>query len=440
MDVNDETRRANETRCGCGGPSEVLDRALPARLHRGVHYGNTYVRPTIKGRGTPANPPNRFESQHFEPEREPREQREAGPQPHGERTSAQKAVCADAAGGGMGLDGTRPPVEGSALPATRLYADNSKTLINRVDSPDLGFRWTINPYRGCEHGCIYCYARPYHEQLGFSCGLDFETRIAVKYNAAEILRRELGHPRWAGEPIVMCGVTDAYQPIERRLGITRSCLEVMAESRQPVSIATKNRLVLRDLDLLTGLARYNAASVAISLTTLDPELSARMEPRASCPADRLAAIRRLAEAEVPVSVLLAPIIPGLNDCEIPRLLREAASAGATGAGWILLRLPHQNRFLFMDWLARWYPDRARRIEGAIRHAREGKLSDANFGSRMRGSGAHAQLIQRTFNVFCERYGLNSFDRSQKALRQLSSAAFRRPQDDGSQMFLFEAGG
>ncbi|NOG54313.1 MAG: PA0069 family radical SAM protein [Planctomycetes bacterium] len=329
----------------------------------------------------------------------------------------------------------RPP----PLPATRLYADNSRTLINRVDSPDLGFRWTINPYRGCEHGCIYCYARPYHEQLGFSSGLDFETRITVKYHAAEILRRELTHPRWAAEPIVMCGVTDAYQPIERRLGITRACLEVMAESRQPVSIATKNRLVLRDLDLLKSLNSHQAASVAISLTTLDPRLSACMEPRASCPADRLATIRRLAEAEVPVSVLLAPIIPGLNDCEIPRLLQEAAAAGATAAGWILIRLPHQNRFLFMDWLRRWYPDRARRIEAAIRQARAGRLSDASYGSRMRGSGAHAQLIRRTFNVFCERYGLHSYDRSQTAAKQLSGAAFRRPQDDGSQMFLFEAG-
>ena len=318
--------------------------------------------------------------------------------------------------------------KGVQLP-TRIYADRTRSVINRVDSPDLNFNWTLNPYRGCEHGCIYCYARPTHELLGFSCGVDFETKIVAKHDAPGILQRELAAPSWAGEPIVMSGVTDCYQPIEAKLGITRRCLEVIAECRQPVGVVTKNRLVVRDLDLLQQLAKANAVYVGISLTTLDVELSAIMEPRASCPTDRLRAIHELSGAGIPVAAILAPIIPGLNDREIPRLLEAAAQAGASCAMWMMLRLPYQVTSLFIEWLLRHFPDRARKIESQIRNMRGGKLYDSSFEHRMRGSGALAQQIKDTFRVFSARHGL---DRSSP---RLSCAAFRKPNLNG-QLNLF----
>ncbi|MBT8486413.1 MAG: PA0069 family radical SAM protein [Phycisphaerae bacterium] len=312
---------------------------------------------------------------------------------------------------------------------TEVFDDSTRRLINRVDSPDLPFHWTINPYRGCEHGCVYCYARPTHEMLGLSCGLDFETKIIAKPDAPELLRRELAASQWRGEPIAMSGVTDAYQPLERRLRITRRCLEIMAECRQPVTIVTKNRLVERDIDLLTTLAAADATRVAVSLTTLDATLAARLEPRASAPRDRLHAIRTLADAGVPVLAMIAPIIPGLTDQEVPALLAAAAKAGASSASWVMLRLPHQVKALFFDWLARHAPDRAARVEAAIRSTRGGALTESRFGARMRGHGAHAEHIKRTFEVFAKRAGLS------RDVPALSSSAFRRP-EMGGQMRLF----
>ena len=314
---------------------------------------------------------------------------------------------------------------------TRVYADRSRQVINRVDSPDLCFHWTLNPYRGCECGCVYCFARPTHEMLGFSCGLDFETKIVAKHDAPRLLRDELASPKWMGEPIVMSGVTDCYQPLEAKLQITRRCLEVMAECRQPVSIVTKNRLVLRDLDHLRELARFGAVHVAISLTTLDPKLAAIMEPRTSRPADRLRAIERLAEAGVPAGVMLAPIIPGLNDREIPALLKAAAEAGARSASWLMLRLPHQVKTLFLDWLWMHMPQRAEHIEQLVRGLHGGKLYDARFGIRRRGRGPLAEQIEQSFAVFARRLGLNG-----KA-PPLSSASFRRP-PAGGQLGLFDS--
>ncbi|TVQ30791.1 MAG: PA0069 family radical SAM protein [Phycisphaeraceae bacterium] len=315
---------------------------------------------------------------------------------------------------------------------TEVLDDHSRTVINKVDSPDLGMRWTFNPYRGCEHGCVYCYARPTHETLGFSCGLDFETRIMAKRDAPALLRKELSAPRWAGEPIVMSGVTDPYQPLEARLRLVRACLEVFVEFRQPIAIITKNRMITRDLDLLRELAVHGTIGCAVSITTLDRTLAAKMEPRASSPSDRLRAIEELSSAGIPVSVMTAPIIPGLNDHEIPAILKAASEAGASGAGYVLLRLPHQLKGLFLDWLHRHYPDRAGKVEGQLREARDGKLYDATFGTRQRGVGARAEQIGRTFDVFSRRYGLND------ARRSLNSDAFRKPvgADGSGQMGLF----
>ncbi len=342
-----------------------------------------------RGRGAAINPANRFEEIHLEVLPEARE------------------------------EALREHPDGVQVP-TRVYRDHSRRIINRVDSPDLGFHWTINPYRGCEHGCVYCYARPTHEMLGFSSGLDFETRIMAKLDAPGLLRAELSAPGWRAEPIVMSGVTDCYQPLESRLRITRGCLEVMAECRQPVGIVTKNRLVTRDLDLLGELARAGAVSVAVSLTTLDHELAATMEPRTSCPADRLRAIRELAAAKVPVTALLAPLIPGVNDSEVPRLLEAAAEAGAGAAAWVLLRLPHQVKAIFFDWLERHRPHRVSRVRSALRDLGGGRLYDPTFGVRQRGTGPRAEQLAQTFEVFCRRYGLA------RAHRPLSSAAFVRP--------------
>ncbi len=314
---------------------------------------------------------------------------------------------------------------------TRVYRDTSRTIINRVDSPDLNFNWTVNPYRGCEVGCTYCYARPTHELLGFSCGLDFETRIVAKPDAPVLLRRELASSRWRGETIVMSGVTDCYQPLERRLEITRRCLEVFSECRQPVGMITKNRLIVRDLDLLASLAEHRAVNVTLSLTTLDKKLAAVMEPRASRPLDRLRTISDLAAAGIPVSVMLAPIIPGLNDHEIPHLLEAAAEAGAASASWIMIRLPHQVKTVFLDWLQVQFPDRAAAIEGRIRDLHGGRLYESRFGDRGRGHGALAGQIAATFRVFAARLGLH------RPLPAPSSRAFRRPGDVG-QMRLFDA--
>jgi len=355
----------------------------------------------VRGRGAQLNPTNRFEklSLHVLDE-------------HLERVAVQEDPA------------------GRQVP-TEVFRDTTRTILNRVESPDLPFGWTLNPYRGCEHGCIYCYARPTHETLSLSSGLDFENKLFAKPEAAELLRKELGKASWQGEPIVMSGVTDPYQPVESKLGITRDCLQVMAESRQAVSIVTKSRLILRDIDLLQELAKHNAVHVAVSLTTLDNHLASKLEPRAAAPRDRLWTIQRLASAGIPVSVMTAPIIPSLNDRELPLLLKAASEAGAQSAGYVLLRLPHQIKQLFDDWLARHFPHRRARVKSLMTQARGGKLYDATWHQRMRGQGPYAEQIRQTFNLFATRHNLRH------SLPPLNRSAFRRPQDT-AQMSLFES--
>ncbi len=311
---------------------------------------------------------------------------------------------------------------------TLVYLDRSRTVINRVlDSPDLGFDWTINPYRGCEHGCSYCYARPTHEHLGFSAGLDFETKIVAKVDAPRLVRAELRKKNWPFAPIVMSGVTDPYQPVERKLRITRGILEAFVDVGQPVSIITKSALIERDLDLLTELGTMDAASVAVSLTTLDNKLSSVMEPRAASPSARLATIRALTDAGVPVSVMVAPVIPGINDQEIPALLEAAGEAGATNAGWVLLRLPHGVKDVFLQWLQRELPDRAKKVEAFIRETRLGELYEAAHGIRNRGRGERARQIAMLFELSARRAGLSTGH---------ESLASGRRRLDGGQLGLF----
>lgn len=315
-------------------------------------------------------------------------------------------------------------------PRTVLLRDATRTILARNQSPDVGFSVSVNPYRGCEHGCIYCYARPTHEYLGFSAGLDFETKILVKHDAPALLRAALMSPRWTPQPIAMSGVTDPYQPVERRLRLTRGCLEVLVGFRNPVAIVTKNHLVTRDIDLLAELSSHDAAAVAVSVTSLRPELQRVLEPRTATPARRLDAIRRLAEAGVPVRVMVAPVIPGLTDDEIPAILEAAAAAGARAAGYIVLRLPHGVKQLFSDWLEAHFPDRHARVLNRVREMRGGELNDPRFGTRMRGVGVYAEHLRQLFETSRRRAGLNG-----DGLR-LSAAAFRRP-TAGGQLSLFD---
>jgi len=312
-------------------------------------------------------------------------------------------------------------------PRTRLIPDASATLINYNDSPDIPFEASINVYRGCEHGCAYCYARPTHEYLGFSPGLDFETKIVVKYQAPEMLRRELSSPKWKPQTIAMSGVTDCYQPAERRLQLTRRCLEVFAEFRNPVGIVTKNYLVTRDLDLLAELARYNCAAVYVSVTTLDADLTPKLEPRAALPELRLEAIRKLRQAGVPVGVMAAPMIPGLNDHELPKILEAAAEAGAQYAGLVPLRLPFAVKDIFTDWLERHFPDRKEKVLNRVRSLRGGQLNDAHFGSRMTGEGIWAEQLHQMFDIVTRKLGFNEGGAG------LSTTHFRR--SGGEQMKL-----
>lgn len=313
------------------------------------------------------------------------------------------------------------------LPRTQFLRDLSSTIISTNDSPDVGFEASVNPYRGCEHGCIYCYARPTHEYLGFSAGLDFETRIMVKERAPELLRAELSSPRWKPKCISISGVTDCYQPVERKLKLTRRCLEVLAEFRNPVGIVTKNNLVTRDIDVLSELARYNAAVVFVSVTTLDTELRKVMEPRTSPPASRLATIEALSKAGIPVGVMVAPVIPGLTEHEIPNILAAAVKAGARFAGYVTLRLPYAVAPLFEGWLGQHFPDRKDKVLNRIRSLRGGKLYDADFATRMRGEGIFADQIEKIFEVARRRVGIEG-----NRLR-LTTEHFRRP--GGMQMDL-----
>lgn len=289
---------------------------------------------------------------------------------------------------------------------TQLIRDHTKTIIAYNKSEDIGFDAGVNPYRGCEHGCIYCYARPYHEYLGYSAGLDFESKIVVKYDAAELLRKELSAPKWKPQIIAMSGITDVYQPIERKLEITRQCLQVLAEFRNPVAIITKNHLVTRDIDILQELNRYNCVSVTLSVTTLDNELTNVMEPRTSRPARRLQAIEKLAQAGIPVSVNVAPIIPGLTDHECPAILKAAADAGAISAGYTIVRLPYAVKDLFADWLKQHYPDRSNKVLNRIRNIRNGKMNNYEWKTRMKGEGNFSKQISDIFHIQAKKLGLN----------------------------------
>lgn len=353
---------------------------------------SAYPLPVLRGRAASWNPQNRFERLHVD--------REGWSDPDD------------------------PP------PQTVLLHDATRSILARNDSPDVGFDVGINPYRGCEHGCSYCYARPTHEYLGFSAGLDFETKILVKSQAPALLREALSSPRWEPQVIALSGNTDAYQPVERRLRITRRCLEVLAEFMNPVGIVTKSYLVSRDVDLLATLAEKQAAAVVLSITTLRPEVQRVMEPRASIPARRLGAIRVLADAGIPVGVNVAPVVPGLTDHELPEILEAAADAGASFAGYILLRLPHGVKEIFSEWLGQHFPHRKDKVLNRVREMRGGNLYDARFEVRGRGEGPWAEQLATLFRITRDRLGLDRAPR-------LSPAAFRRPAaDPGPQMDLF----
>ncbi|MCX7367620.1 MAG: PA0069 family radical SAM protein [Alphaproteobacteria bacterium] len=288
---------------------------------------------------------------------------------------------------------------------TSLTEDRAKSALSYNESPDLGFDRSINPYRGCEHGCIYCYARPSHAYLGFSPGLDFETRLMFKPDIAALLEKELRKPGYQPRPIALGANTDPYQPVERQLGLTRAVLEVLDRFSHPVTIVTKSAGVLRDSDILQRLAARNLVRVCLSITTLDPALARIMEPRAATPARRLQAVRELTAAGVPTAILAAPMIPAVNDMELERLLEQGAAAGATSAGYVLLRLPLEIKQLFEEWLARHMPDRAARVLSLIRQTRGGALYDSRFGQRQTGSGPYAELLARRFAVAMRRLGL-----------------------------------
>lgn len=314
------------------------------------------------------------------------------------------------------------------LPQTRYLKDNTQTIICTNDSPDVGFDTSVNPYRGCEHGCIYCYARPTHEYLGMSCGLDFESKILVKTEAPRLLRKALSAKSWQPRVIAMSGVTDCYQPIERKLKLTRQCLEVLAEFRNPVGLVTKNHLVTRDIDLLSEMASYQAACVFISITTLDDQLARTMEPRTSTPQRRLTAVRELSAAGIPVGVLMGPLIPGLTDHEIDPILKSAAEAGACTAGYTMLRLPYGVKDLFQEWLETHYPDRKSRVMARVQDVRQGRLNSSEFGSRMAGEGKYADYIAQMFALSRKRHGLN------RPGPELSAASFRQTPE--TQLSLF----
>src|SRR5258706_13632525 len=318
------------------------------------------------------------------------------------------------------------PEEERPLPKTQSLRDATQTIISHNDSPDVGITASINPYRGCEHGCIYCFARPTHEYFGLSAGLDFETKIFVKNDAPDLLRKELSAKKWQPQTVSISGVTDPYQPIERRLRLVRRCLEVLLEFRNPVGIVTKNHNVTQDLDLLAQLAKLNAAAVYVSVTTLDGGLAAKLEPRASSPARRLAAIEMLTKAGIPVGVMTAPVIPALTDHELPAILCAAAAAGARGAAYVPLRLPWAVAPLFERWLADHFPDRKEKVLNRIRSMRGGKLNDPNFITRMHGEGEFAEGIAKLFELGCKKAGMTD-------LPKLSTTHFRVP---GAQMKLF----
>lgn len=350
------------------------------------------VHQNIRGRGSAENPANRFEKIDYAPDEE--------------------------------------EISQGISPKTEYYKDSSRSIIAYNDSPDVGFDAGINPYRGCEHGCIYCYARPTHEYFGLSLGLDFETKIFVKEDAPHLLRKELLSPKWKPQAIALSGNTDPYQPAERHFQLTRECLRVLSEFRNPVAIVTKNYLVTRDIDILKTLSEYNAALVAISVTTLDPNLARAMEPRASQPEYRLKAIQKLSENTIPTMVMIAPVIPGLTDHEIPNIIQRAVDAGAEQVGYIMLRLPYGVKELFQNWLEVHYPNKKNKVLNRILSIRGGKLNSNEFYDRMSGSGIFSEQIRKIFEVACRKAGIegNKFE--------LSIENFRCPGASG-QLKLFD---
>lgn len=327
----------------------------------------------LKGRGASFNPANRFEKLHIE---------EIEQEDLYEEDEFQQKV------------------------ETHFYKDDSKTVIALNDSYDVGFDYSFNPYRGCEHGCIYCYARPTHEYLGFSAGLDFETKIMVKENAHLLLEKEFQKKSYKPDLIMFSGNTDCYQPVERKLKITRKALEICLKYRNPVAVITKNSLIQRDIDILSELNELKLVSVSISITSLNKDLIRKMEPRTSIPQRRLETVELLAKKNIPVGVNLAPIIPGLNDEEIPEILKVSSERGAKFAGLIMLRLPHSVKDLFVDWLSREFPERANKVINKIKEMRGGKLNSSEWGKRFTGEGETAETIRNLFKISCKKYGLN----------------------------------
>jgi DNA repair photolyase len=314
--------------------------------------------------------------------------------------------------------------------ATSLQPDRARGVITTNDSPDVGFEYSINPYRGCEHGCIYCYARPSHAYMGLSSGIDFETKLFYKADVRKVLEAELARPRYVCKPIMLGSNTDPYQPAERKLEVTRTILTVLAAARHPVSIITKGVGITRDLDILREMAQHRLVSVAISVTTLDAEIKRTLEPRAAAPQARLKVIRALTDAGVPVGVMVAPVVPAITDHEMETILDAAATAGAKSAAYVLLRLPYEVKDLFKEWLAQHYPQRAEHVMSLVRDARGGRENDPQFGTRMRGTGAYAELIRARFRVASRRLGLDSVRE-----RPLDTTLFRPPGPASSQLQL-----
>ncbi|MGE5169935.1 MAG: PA0069 family radical SAM protein [Rudaea sp.] len=357
----------------------------------------------VKGRGATFNPANRFR----------RDVRDG---------------CDDGWTAAADTGKTPPPVR------TIVTIQKARTIIARNDLPDIPFTQSINPYQGCEHGCIYCYARPSHAYLDLSPGVDFETRLFAKPDAARLLRAELARPGYRCDPIALGSNTDPYQPIEREWKVTRGVLEVLASHEHPFTIVTKSALVERDIDLIAPMAAKRMARVYFSITTLDRELARRLEPRATAPPRRLQAVRTLADAGIPVGVMVAPVIPQLNDRDLEAILEAAAAHGARSAGWILLRLPHEVAPLFRAWLEAHYPLRAAHVMSLVQQMRGGRDYDATFGTRMRGSGTFAEQIGKRFEIACKRLGLNHGRRDHDGL---DTSRFRAPaSDDGRQARLF----
>jgi len=390
MDASEQPPRQNDPPHSSGGDHDYRD-ALP---HGPVHR-----------RGAGLNPGNRFEDTRVHVLGDERDRQQLERQWEGE-------------------DGQ--PV---TVPLT-VYKDHTKRLINKVaPTSDVPFNWTVNPYRGCEHGCVYCFARPYHEYMGFSSGLDFETKLVAKFDAPGLLVKELSSPNWRGEPIVMSAITDIYQPIEKEHQIARRLLEQMVPIGQPVTTMTKNTLVLRDTELWAAASAMNTGRVTVTLVTLDDVLAGKLEPRATPPSGRLRVIRELVKAGVNVSVNIAPVIPGLTDKEVPAILEAVADLGVRRVAWVMLRLPYQLKELFLDWLWREVPGRAGHVESLLRQVHGGKLYDATARQRMRGKGVIAEQIAQVFGVYCRRHGIN------RDIRPLRSDRFRRP-STGGQMGLF----